>query len=774
MKTGIAAALLAAGCCALPALGEETKPETNPAAQLETPTVEVIGTTPLPGIGAPVNEVPANVQAATGAQMQRQESLTLPDYMNNNIGSVSVNETQGNPFQPDITFRGFTVSPLLGFPQGLSVFQDGVRVNEPMGDVVNWDLIPQGAISSMTLIPGSNPVFGLNTLGGALSVNTKSGREYPGGSLSLFGGSFGTYSGNVEYGGRKDNFDYYIYGNYYNSDGWKDNNTSQSLVQQIFGKIGYQTSDFDADLSYSFADNTLFGAQTMPTAMYSANDKLPYTWPDSTNNLLNFVNLRLSKVFSEDKILAGNVYWRELKSNNVSSNVNGDFDGSNSGTACDGTSPDTLCPASNIQSITDTTGVGGTLQFTLLKPLASHKNSLTVGASYDYGNTTFTQSSQNAVFNSARDTIGVGPFVLNTDVSGINEYTGIYFTDTFSFTDQLLLTLAGRYNIATIRLTDQLGDNPSINGTNTYERFNPAIGLNYNPSKAINTYVSYNEGMRAPTPVELTCANPSAPCPLPNAFVSDPPLQAVVAKTFELGGRGMLSPDTAWSAAIYQTNVFNDIQFVSTSATGVVGYFTNIPQTRRQGLELNLKQRFDTLTLQAAYGYVNATYQSSFFLQSPNNSSANASGDIQVQPGDHIPNIPRNNFKLRADWEATPKLSAGATLVYASSRFAIGDENNQDVNGSIPGYTVVNVDARYQITDQLQVFGRINNLFDRKYQTAAILGENLFTGPNFTYNLAGAQSSLFSTPGAPFGIWVGIKYDFAKPAKSAQHSDDAN
>ena len=770
MKIGAVAAALAAACAALPALAEETESKPNPASQLETPTVEIIGTTPLPGIGLPINEVPANVQTATGAQMQKQQSIDLPDFMNNNIGSVTINESQGNAFQQDVMFRGFMVSPLLGFPIGMSVFQDGVRINEPMGDVVNWDLIPQGAISTMTIIPGSNPVFGLNTLGGALSINTKSGRDYPGGSISLFGGSFGTFSGNVEYGDRKDNFDYYVYGNYFNSDGWRDH--SSSLVQQLFGKVGYQTGGFAADLTYSFADNTLFGGQTIPTAMYSANDRIAYTWPDSIANNMNFVNLRLSQAFGDDKILAGNVYWRELRNNNTDSNVNGDFDGSNSGTACNGTTPDTLCPGSNVQSITNTTGAGGTVQFTLLKPIAARKNSFTVGASLDYGDTTFTQSTQNAVFNSDRDTVGVGPFVLNEQVGSINEYTGVYLTDTYAITEKLLMTLAGRYNVATIRLTDELGTAPGINGTNTYDRFTPAVGLNYNPSKAVNTYVSYNEGMRAPTPVELTCANPAAPCPLPSAFISDPPLQAVIAKTVELGGRGMLSANTSWSAAIYRTNLYNDIQLVTTSPTGVTGFFTNIPETRHQGVELNLQQRLGPVTLYAAYAYVDATYQSTFTLPSPDNSTANASGNIQVQPGDHIPNIPRNNFKLRADWQATPKLSVDGILVYSSSRYALGDENNLDPNGLLPGYTIFNFDGRYQASDQLQFFARIVNLFDRKYQTAGILGQNFFTGPNFTYNLAGAQSSLFSSPGTPFGIWVGIKYDFAKPAKSAQHTDD--
>jgi len=771
MKTMIAAAVLSAGCAALSALAQQADPNENPAAQLEAPTVEVIGTTPIPGIGTPINEVPANVQVITGSEMRNQESISIPDYLERNIGGVSINEAQGNPFQPDVNFRGFTASPLLGVPQGLSVFQDGVRVNDPFGDVVNWDLIPQGAISTMTLIPGSNPVFGLNTLGGSLAINTKSGRQYPGGQVTLFGGSSDTYSGNFEYGGVKDKFDYYVYGNYFDSQGWRD--YSPSTVQQIFGKVGYQTADLDVDLSYTFADNTLLGTQTIPTAMYQANDKLAYTWPDITNNKLNALSLQLSKVLAEDKILAGNVYWRQLNSTNTSSNISDAFDGSNTGTACDGTTPGSLCPASNDQSIIDTNGLGGAIQFTLLKSLASHKNSLTLGASYDYGSTSFKQSTQDAVFDATRQVVGVSPYVLTTDVSSTTAYTGFYFTDTFAFTEKLLLTLAGRYNIASIDITDELGNKPGVDGNNTFQRFNPAIGLNYNPSKALNTYISYNEGMRAPTAVELTCADPSAPCPLPNAFLSDPPLQAVIAKTVEVGGRGALGPNTAWSAAVYHANLYNDIQFVSASSSGAVGYFTNIPQTRREGFELGLQQQFGTVKLQAAYAFVDATYQASFTVQSPNNSSADAAGDIQVQPGDHIPGIPRNNFKLRADWQATPKLSIGGTMVYASGQYAQGDNNNQDQNGPIPGYTIFNLDARYFITDQLQVFGRINNLFDKKYQTAGVLGENFFTGPNFSYNLAGAQTSMFSSPGAPFGFWIGVRYDFGRPAKTA-HSDDAN
>ena len=82
----------------------------NPATELEAPTIEVIGTTPLPGIGVPLSQVPANVQSVTGADMEKQKTLSLSDYLNNNLGSVTLNHGQNNPFQPDVNFRGLTRS----------------------------------------------------------------------------------------------------------------------------------------------------------------------------------------------------------------------------------------------------------------------------------------------------------------------------------------------------------------------------------------------------------------------------------------------------------------------------------------------------------------------------------------------------------------------------------------------------------------------------------------------------------------------------------------
>ncbi|MGH7817866.1 MAG: TonB-dependent receptor, partial [Candidatus Binatia bacterium] len=499
----------------------------NPATALEAPTIEVIGTTPLPGLGTPINQVPANVQVNTGEQITGQRTLNLGEYFESNLGSVNVNHGQNNPFQPDVNFRGFSASPLLGTPQGLSVFMDGVRINEPFGDVVNWDFIPQNTISTINLIPGSNPVFGLNTLGGALSINTKSGFQYPGGSVSAYGGSWGRKATEFEYGAHGDKNDLFVAGNWLDEDGWRD--FSPSEVRNLFAKFGREQAETDFDVSIMVADNDLQGTQALPVS-FLGNRAQAYTWPDRNENRLLFVNGKASHFVSDTMLLAGNAYVRRYRNTNFSSNVNDDYDGVTN-TTCDGTDPDNPCPGINDRSKIDTIGYGAALQISLLKAIDGRKNSLTLGASADLGNTEFSQEEQNALFTPERGTVAVDAFDEKTNVEAKNRYYGLYATDSLSLSDTLALTLSGRFNYARVKIVDKTGLEPALNGDHKFSRFNPAVGLNFNPSEALTTYVSYSEGMRAPTPVELTCADPNAPCRLPNNFLADPPLKKVVSKT---------------------------------------------------------------------------------------------------------------------------------------------------------------------------------------------------------------------------------------------------
>lgn len=718
----------------------------NPAEALELPTLDVVGTTPLPGLGTPIRDVPANVQIFTGSDLRKQGQANVGEYLEQNPTSVTVNAAQGNPFQADVNFRGFTASPVLGTPQGLSVFQDGVRINEPFGDVINWDLLPHSAISSIQLIPGSNPAFGLNTLGGALAIYTKSGSQYPGGQIEAYGGSYGRLGGGFEFGGSKDRLDYFVTGHSLDDRGWAEHNPS--AVRQFFGKVGWQDDRTDLDLSLTLVRNALQGTQTLPNA-WRDDIRQAYTYPDTNRNDLAFMTLKGSRYLSDALILGGNAYYRRYRNENVSSNVN-----------------DAYALPTDPQALNDRSGIdqashGMGMQLTVLGTLAGRENQLSVGASGDFGQAGFTQDSQDANFTPTRGAVAIAAFTRVTDARTRNAHYGVFFADTLKLAPAWTVTASGRFNRSRVRIEDRSGTAPALNGNHGFKRFNPALGVNFNPDDRWTLYATVNQGSRAPTPIELACADPNAPCKLPNNFLADPPLKMVVARTVEAGVRGTLGPDAGWSAAAYRTELVDDIQFISAGAAAInAGYFQNVGRTRRQGLELALSRKWGPLSVIARYGYTDATFETPFTVHSPNNSSADAGGNILVQAGNRIPGIPLHNVKLRLQYDFGDRASLGANINHSSAVVARGDENSRDANGKVPGYTVVNIDGRYALDKGTELFLRVANLFDRRYASFGVLGENFFTGPGRTFNGTGPVAEQFRGFGAPRGAWVGVRYQW--------------
>jgi outer membrane receptor protein involved in Fe transport len=739
---------VALGAC-LSLGGEAARPADNPAEALELERVEVIGTTPLPGLGTALKDVPANVQVYGSKDLARQRPGSLSGFLESNPTSVTVNAAQGNPHQNDISFRGFTASPLLGVPQGLSVFQDGVRINEQFGDVVNWDLLPSSAIASLQLIPGSNPLFGLNTLGGALAIYTKSGRQYPGGSIETSGGSFGRGTLTVEQGGVSGPWDYYVTGNVSKDRGWAQHNPSR--VSQLFGKAGYETERDNVDVSLTAANNRLEGTQTLPLSFLD-DRRQAYTYPDVNRNQLAMVAVKGSHFIRDDVLVAGSAYLRHFRNKNTSSNVNDDF-----GAVDPVTGEVDNVPALNDRSTVDQTSYGGALQLTLTQPLAGRPNQLVLGASTDAGNARFTQESQPASFDASRGTVPVGDFAPATDAKTRTRNFAVYAMDTFAFHELWTVTASGRYNDNRVSIRDQSGTSPDLNGDHGFSRFNPALGLNFNPAPGFTSYASYNEGMRAPTAMELTCADPAAPCKLPNAFLADPPLKKVVARTIEIGARGKHG-ETSWSAAIYRTDLFDDIQFVSSGNAINAGFFQNVGKTRRQGLELTGASKWGPLGVVARYGYIDATFVSGFTENSPANSSADANGDIVVAGGNRIPGIPQHTLRVRLDFTASEALAFGANLVANGAIRSRGDENNQDVHGTVPGYALVNVDGVWRFANGWELFGRIDNVFNRDVANFGTLGRNVFANPARTFDPANAVAEPFLGLAPPRGAWIGLRY----------------
>jgi outer membrane receptor protein involved in Fe transport len=716
----------------------------------ELPPVTVIGTTPLPGLGTPLRDVPSNVQVFGSKEISKQRQSNLAEFLENNPTSVTVNAAQGNPYQLDVSFRGFTASPLLGVPQGMSVFQDGVRINEPFGDVVNWDLLPQSAIAGIQLIPGSNPIFGLNTLGGALSVITKSGNTNPGTAVELSGGSFGRRTVEFEHGAAAGAVDWFATANVSNDSGWAQHNPSR--VRQLFGKLGYQGEATNLELSLTAADNRLEGTQTLPLSFFDDRTQA-YTYPDINENKLAMLALKASHLVAPDVLVGSNLYVRRYLNNNLSSNVNDEFGTIDPGTGL----PDDIQAINDRASINQTSyGLG--VQVTLNQQLGGMKNQLALGAGGDFGDVLFTRDSQDAQFDASRGAIPIGEFAPDTSAKSRTRNYAVYAMNTLSLSEVWTLTLAGRFNEARVSIRDRSGTAPELDGDHSFKRFNPAVGMNFNPTPSLTSYASYNEGMRAPTALELTCADPAAPCKLPNSFLADPPLKKIVARTFEVGARGR-QRDLSWSAAAYRTDLLDDIQFVSSGGGINAGFFQNVGRTRRQGLELTAAQKFGPFGVVARYGFLDATYRTGFIEHSPSNSTADANGDIEVQPGNRIPGVPRQTLRLRLDFEPTTAWSVGANVIVNSSSWSRGDENNQDATGPIPGYTVVNLDARLRVSRNVEFFARINNLFDRDYANFGVLGENVFTGPNRSFDPANGVNESFRGLGAPRGAWVGVRFE---------------
>lgn len=788
--------------------------------------ISVVEATPLPGTDLPLDEIPAPVQTVNARDIDQSGSLDLSELLSRRLSAVHINQNQENPFQPDVNYRGYTASPLLGTPEGISVYMDGVRQNQPFGDIVAWDLIPKIAISEVALIPGSNPLFGLNTLGGALSIDTKDGYSAPGTMLSVNGGSFGRRAGEFEHGGSNSKgLSWYVAGNLFKEDGWRQ--FSSSEVRQAFAKLGYQHSKTSIHIGLGYADNFLTGNGLQDTRFLAQHYSSVNSIPDITWNHSPSVNLSIRHNATNNLTFSGTAYFRYIRADTTNGDLNSDsFDESlynlsaadiaaltaagykgfpTTGNATTEPFPFWRCIAQGLQLSEPIEKCNGIITNTYNKQnnyglsgqtswLVSH-NRITAGMAWDRGSTIFQQGTQFAYLNPDRLTFtpinvfedgstnadGV-PVDTRVNLHGINNTFSIYGSDTLTF-GKLAFTVSGRYNHTSINNVDRLpvvtdDSRGSLTGFNSFDRFNPSVGVTYGFSHLASAYFSYSEANRAPTSIELGCADPTQPCNLPNALVGDPPLKQVVTRTFEAGLRGG-TEKLRWSAGWFRGQNYNDLLFVASEQTGF-GYFTNFGKTRRQGTEISISDRVGKFTLGGNYTFLDATYQSPQTIDGGSNSTNDGGlgmdGNIALQPGDQIPQIPRNLLKAYVEYQPTSKISVDLDFDAVGRSFARGNENNLDKpdgvyylgQGFSPGYGVVNLGGHYQIQKRVQLFVQINNLFNHRYYTAAQLGPSPYdNGGNFISrpfpSVDGEfpiRTTTFFAPGAPIGAWGGIRVRF--------------
>jgi iron complex outermembrane receptor protein len=770
----------------------------EPDSAVAEVTTVLIQTSAIPGNAIDIDKVPGNVQTLYAADLARDGSASLTGAMNSRLGSVNINDSLADPFQPNILYRGFEASPVLGTPQGLAVYQNGVRINEAFGDTVDWDLFPDAAIERVELVSASS-VYGLNALGGAISITMKNGFSDPGSQAEASGGAFGQHAGTVQYGANSGAFGFYLAGRALDASGWRL--FSSDALRQLYAVLSARGDGGTLDLAYTGADNQLHGQGSAPVQELAISRSLVFTGPQANDNRLNFLTLSGTLSLGADWSAQSLLYYRQFRQLVTNGDTTDYTSCINAGETAYLCQPDQLTPLTNAagaplpdisaggtlpigevdyESIA-TYGRGAGVQIGNAQPLAGRGNHFTAGAVLDYAQADFltgtqiglinsqllvlpsrlivdtTEAEQNAALAAGDGSINATPVSLHA----INKDVGVYATDTLDLTDALALTGSGRYNVASIDLHDQRGSN--LSGSNRYSHFNPALGATYKLSAAATVYAGFSENTRTPTASEIECSNPVQPCLLPSNLAGDPPtLRQVRSQSTEFGVRGKWpepagGPELGWNLSAFRTQLRDDIYGIATSLSS--GFFQNIGNTRRQGLEAGLTYQAVHWSAFANYSYIEATFESALTVPSPSNPFQDGNGNIQVVPGDRLPGIPRHRLKLGADYRPWSALKVGAELNVISPQYYFGDESNQ--LSPMPGYQVLNLHALYQLRRRIELFATVDNLLNAKYSTYGILSDPTGIGvpgiPADGYTNGPGVNNRFQSPAAPLAIFAGLR-----------------
>ena len=780
--------------------------------------VDVVGVSPL--LGAPVDRaiVGATVSVIRSDELGSRGAVSLSSGLNERLGAVSLEDTTTSVFQPTLRFRGFTASPLLGLPQGIAVYQNGVRINEPFGDTVQFDLVPQFALDRLQLSAGAEPTFGLNALGGALALQLKNGFDHGGFRGEVAAGSFERVTGTAQIGTGRGPWAVYVGATRFDETGWRP--ASDSGVTQAVSDLGYRDGRVDAGVTVTYADTSLNGNGPAPVELLAVDRSGVFTFPDTTENRLVLTQGRVNVVASAAWSVQLTGYYRDLDRRTLNGDeaafsvcddavlppsaprttlcfgaadeddaagaVPGDGFAQGEGAAREDHEPavgdplvdvvtgrfitadDAAGDAAFNRTSTQTRGHGAAFQVATTTPIGDRENVLVFGAAADLADVDFTFNSEVGTLTDDRGVVGSGFFagifgtapddLFNTAIDTENRAFGLYFSDIVSLTDHTHLTVSGRYNRARIAIRDRLGT--SLNGEHTFSRFNPAVGLVVQTGDAVSVFGRYAESNRAPTAAELSCADPDEPCRVPNAFISDPPLRQAVARSLEAGARGRAivaaGHTVEWSAAVYRTRIADDILFVASPELRGTGFFQNAGDTLRVGLDVELSGRVVRVGWFASYGLVEATFESPLLLQSSVaiNDATTQEGTIAVEPGDRLPGMPRHSVKAGVGISLSRAWDVAVETTRSSSRVFAGDEGNDQAE--LDGYGLVNLRTSYQVTEHLEMFLRVDNLLDNEFETFGALAEIEIE----LDEAPGATDPRFVSPGAPRSAFAGARFQF--------------
>ena len=695
--------------------------------------------------------------------LERHAGNAFVEVLARRATSVSINSAQNNRLQPDLQYRGFTASPLLGLSQGIAVYQNGVRMNDEFGDTTNWDLIPTSAVYQAELLGGSNAIYGLNAIGGALGVKTRTGFNAPGGRVSATLGEYGNEEATIAFGGNNGRIGHYFAVESMNETGWRD--FSQSEVNNAYGALSWSDEDTSADVFLSLADNTLRGNGPLPEALLAQNRNEVFTHPDISDNRYAQVSTSVRHQWSEQTELDLTLFYRHTEI----AAFNGDgseyeacedlmlllCDDDDPIRDSDGNPVPSYLNAINNRSARDQSSSGLTLQILSSQRMAARVHHFSIGIDAQFSETDFESSAEFAELTADRGTIGSNRFdpSAKTRLRSTVTSWGVFAGDAIEMSDALTIHTSVRYNVRELDGRDPSRDNPDLDGKHRFDNWNAGLGGVYDLWEHIQVYANLQTSSRTPTPVELACAHPDAPCRLPNSFLADPPLDDIRAISLEWGLRGESTYLRNWRIGTFLTHVNDDILFQATGGvSGNEGYFQNVADTRRLGLEAELSGETGSLEWSLSYSWLKATFEDGFVASSPNNPLAN-DGLLTVSDGDSIPGLPEHNLKLALGWQANRWLTLNADVRVESNRYLRGDEAN--VDDTIDGFTIIDASALVHLSTALRITLSVENVLDARYENFGLYGEADEVIPELDND-----SGRFLGPGAPRTARLTVAYSW--------------
>jgi iron complex outermembrane receptor protein len=731
-------------------------------------------------VAAPVT-VPSAVTNVTDTEIEHEGTGSIQQALQQYVPGIIVSDAAGNPLRSEVSYRGFDASPVAGRAQGLAVYQNGVRINEAFGDTVYWDVLPSNAIASMSVV-SNNPSFGLNALGGAVSIAMKDGFTYQGGEVDVMFGSFGRKQVGVQAGGSSGNVAAYFATEAIVDDGFR--HFSDSEIKRFYGDLGFKGSFAEVHLNLTAASNDFGVTTAAPIQLLERSWSNTFTSPQNNDIEVLMPTISASVKATDTLSFSGVGYYRRLKNRVIDGNVTDiedcagvlcieDANGNDvdvtdlNGNTIDEDIVDEDRRGSIERLATTSDSWGGAVEAQEKAKLFDLSNLFLAGLSYDRGRSRYQTISEIGEIQPQYVVTGSGVFVggplelAPRDLVTQNTYWGLYFSNALDVTDELTVTVGGRYNRATIKLSDQTTLFPDLNATNTYERFNPMAGANYKLTPGISLYGGYSESNRAPTPAELGCAEPEFPCLIESFLTDDPPLEQVVGRTGEIGLRGQGTNGPArftWSAGLFRTLASDDILPIIEDNRI---FFVNGGNTLRQGVELSTTYETRKWSVYANYAFVDATLDK---CTNPDEDGLCAF----LNAGDRLPGIPQHRFKAGFDYWLTSKWKFGADLVAASNQPLFQNdisheaaENGNPLPALLGGYARVDLHTSYDVNDNFQVYGLVKNLFDQRYGLYGTYFDVQEVNPiDIAIGGGGLSDARTISPSMPFAAYGGVKVKF--------------